>query len=77
MLAMDKQAHLWWGMAMVGLLYPVMSTSSLALACAIGLLKEVVDSRDGRKFDFEDLMATCVGAALANAWIWMISPKSF
>ena len=74
MFPIDKQAHLWWGMAMVGLMWPVLGDASVAVACAVGLLKEVVDSRDGREFDFVDWAVTCGGGVLATFWLWVVTP---
>ena len=65
MIPMDKQAHFWWGMSMTAMLWPLMSVNGFFVACAVGFLKEVMDSRRGRFFDVRDLFATCVGGFIA------------
>jgi len=74
MLAIDKQAHFWWGMAMAGIVEPVAGPlSAFFLASMTALLKEVVDSRHNRSIDYYDLGAACMGALLACVWFWVVA----
>mgnify|MGYP006266497893 CR=1 FL=1 len=69
----DKQCHLWWGMAMMGLLWPVTGYGGLAIVVAVGALKEIVDSRGYGTPDKYDFLVTCLGGVFAAAWFWVAS----
>lgn len=73
LLALDKQAHFWAGMAIYGLsvavLYPLYAIDPVVVA-AIG--KELWDSRT-HYADWRDAVATVAGGLVAYGWVFIVS----
>jgi hypothetical protein len=75
MLSTDRLAHLWWGMAMVGLMQPLTGPWPAVIAAAmIAVLKEVVGDKRDPEFEPHNFFVTCVGACIAGLVIWVVTP---
>lgn len=66
-IAIDKQAHAWWGWSIAATLFPVMGWMSVLVAAAVGAAKEVWDKQGHGTPDWLDFIATLLGGALGAA----------
>ena len=69
----DKQQHLFAGIIVTGLLYPIFGHFAVVIAIGVGLVKEyVVDeiSTLGEP-DIWDAVATALGALLVGGVVWL------
>jgi len=70
---MDKLLHLMIGI-IIGMSVTLCTGSiliALAIALAIGLIKEVIDMNEDGTFDFWDAFATLIGALLGSGFVWL------
>jgi len=67
-LAIDKQAHFWWGMAMCGVLFPLFGVLAAVFSTLAGVAKEIYDKESGTGTpDPFDALATAAGAVVGLA----------
>ena len=67
MIAIDKQAHFWWGWAIAATLYPVAGALAVVPAVVLGALKEYWDSKGHGTPDKLDFTATALGGVAGVA----------
>ena len=66
-IAIDKQAHAWWGWAIAATVFPLMGWTSIIVAGAVGAAKELWDREGHGTPDWLDFIATLLGGALGTA----------
>lgn len=66
-IAIDKQAHAWWGWAIAATLFPVMGWMSVLMAASVGAAKELWDTSGHGTPDWLDFLATAIGGVIGAA----------
>ena len=66
-IAIDKQAHAWWGWAIAATLFPVMGWMSVLVAGFMGAAKELWDKQGHGTPDIWDFAATAAGGIVGAA----------
>ncbi len=72
-MATDKLLHLLAGI-IIGMGVTLCTGSimmALAIALAVGMIKEIIDMNEDGVFDFWDIFATLIGALLGSGFVWL------
>lgn len=72
MIAIDKQAHFWWGWAVSASLYPLFGWAGLILTAIMALGKEYRDSKGHGTPDKWDFVATVIGGIVGSLAVSVI-----
>ena len=64
----DKTQHFVFGLAIASLVFPFSPIAAVAVATAVGFLKELIDSKGYGTFSRMDALVTAAGGAFLVLW---------